>query len=78
MERSLSTRDPREIRGCGAADHRESSVKKRHVIRRVIKMTPDINTLCRFHEKEATIRSGVPQVLWRVNLISISIERDGR
>jgi hypothetical protein len=45
MERSLSTRNSREIRGREAADHRESSVKKRHVIRRVMKMTPDIRHL---------------------------------
>ena len=45
MERSLSTRNPREIRGCEAADRRESSVKKCHVISRVMKMTPDIRHL---------------------------------
>ena len=42
MERSLSTRNPREIRGDEAADRRESSVKKCHVISRVMEMTPDI------------------------------------
>jgi len=55
----------------------ESSVKKCHGMSRVMKMTPDTRHLSRFHEKEATIGSGAPQ-LWRVNLISISIERDGR
>jgi len=34
MERSLSTPNPREIRGCEAADRGESSVKKCHVISR--------------------------------------------
>jgi hypothetical protein len=41
MERSLSTRNPREIRGYEAADRRESSVKKCHVISGVMKMTLD-------------------------------------
>jgi hypothetical protein len=41
MERSLSSRNPREIRGCEATDCRESSVKKCHAISRVMKMTPD-------------------------------------
>ena len=45
MERSLSTRNPREIRGCEAADRRESGVKKRHVISRVMKVTPQIRHL---------------------------------
>jgi hypothetical protein len=40
MECSLSTRNPCEIRGCGAAERCESSVRKCHVIRRVMKMTP--------------------------------------
>ena len=63
MERSLSTRNPREIRGCEAADRRESSVRKCHVISRVMKMTPHIRHRVGFREKEATIRSGGPRLM---------------
>ena len=45
MERSLATRNSREIRGCDAADRRESSVWKCHVISRVMKLTLDIRHL---------------------------------
>jgi hypothetical protein len=45
MERSLSTRNPREIRGCEAADRRGSNVKKCHAISRVMQMTPDTRHL---------------------------------
>jgi hypothetical protein len=45
MERPLGTRYPREIRGYEAADHRESSVKKCHVISRVTRMTLDTRHL---------------------------------
>jgi len=45
MERSLSTRNPREIRGREAADRRQSSAKKCHVISRVMKVTPHIRQL---------------------------------
>jgi hypothetical protein len=45
MECSLSTRNSREIRRCEAADRCESSVRKCHVIRRVMKMTPDMKHL---------------------------------
>jgi hypothetical protein len=37
MERSLSTRNSRKIRGCEAADCLESSAKKCHVTSRVMK-----------------------------------------
>jgi hypothetical protein len=36
---------PRKIRGCEAADCLESSAKKRHVMSRVMKLTPDIRHL---------------------------------
>jgi len=45
VERSPSTRNPRDIRAREAADCRESSVKKCHVISRVMNMTPDISHL---------------------------------
>jgi hypothetical protein len=45
MDRSLSMRKPREIRGCEATNCLESSVKKCHVISRVMKVTPDIRHL---------------------------------
>jgi hypothetical protein len=45
VERSLSTRRPREMRAREAADCRESSVKKCHVISGVMNMTPGIRNL---------------------------------
>jgi hypothetical protein len=45
MECLLSTRNSREIRGCEAADRCNSSLRKCHVIRRVMKMTPDMQHL---------------------------------
>jgi len=40
MERTLSTGNRREIRGREVADRRGSSVRKCHLISRVVKMTP--------------------------------------
>ena len=40
MERTLSTGNRREIRGREVADRRKSSVRKCHLISRVVKMTP--------------------------------------
>jgi hypothetical protein len=45
MECFLSTRNSREIRGYEAADRCDSSMRKCHVIRRVMKMTPDMKRL---------------------------------
>jgi hypothetical protein len=45
VERSLSTRNLREIRAREAADRLESSVKKCHLMSRVMEMTPDIRQL---------------------------------
>ena len=45
MERSLSTRNAGEMREREAANRREPSLKKCHVIRHVIKMTPDTRHL---------------------------------
>jgi hypothetical protein len=45
MEQSLLNAQPREIRGYGAADRRESIVQKCHVISRVMKVTRDTGHL---------------------------------
>jgi hypothetical protein len=45
VKRSLLTRNPREVRAREVADCRESSVKKCHVISRVMNVTPDIGHL---------------------------------
>jgi hypothetical protein len=62
MECSLSTRNSREIQGCEAADRCEPSLRRCHVIRRVMKMTSDMKHLGRFRGKKATIRSTAPQL----------------
>ena len=62
MECLLSTRNSREIRGCEAADRCDSSLRKCHVIRRVMKMTPDMKHFGAGSGKEATIRSTAPQL----------------
>jgi hypothetical protein len=74
MECLLSTRNSREIRGCEAADRCDSSLRKCHVIRRVMKMTPNMQHPWVGFVEEATIRSTAPQLM-ESNLISISIER---
>jgi hypothetical protein len=63
MERSLSTHNPREKRGCEAKDHRESSVKKWHVISRVMKITPDIRHLGSVSREGSNKRSGAPPLM---------------
>jgi hypothetical protein len=68
---------PREIRGGGAANCIESSVKKCHVISRVMKVTPDIRHLGSV-SRERSNYVQVGRSKWRANLIFISIERDGR
>jgi hypothetical protein len=45
MEWSLSTRNSRDIRARESADCRESSVKNRHAMHRVMKMTPEMRHL---------------------------------
>ena len=45
MECLLSTRNSREIRGCEAAARCDTSMKKCHAMRRVMKMTPDMTHL---------------------------------
>jgi hypothetical protein len=59
---SLSMRNSREIRGCEAADRGEPSLRRCHVIRRVMKMTPDMKHLGGFRGKKATIRLTAPQL----------------
>jgi hypothetical protein len=62
MERPRGTHNPREIRGCEAADRSESSVKKCHVMSRVMKMTLDTTYL------DQVYRSG-----WQAILVEIAI-----
>ena len=59
MERSLSTRNPREIRGCEAAARHEASVKKCHVMESCHENDISHQTLwVDFHEKQGEIHSG--------------------
>ena len=64
MERSLSTRNLARYEGREAAHCRESSVKKRHVIHRVMRMTPEMThrgSVSR--EGSTTICSTAPQLM---------------
>jgi hypothetical protein len=63
MELSLSTHNPREIRGCEVAVRRKSSVKKWTRHKSCYENDAGHRTLGPSHEKEATIRSGVPQLM---------------
>ena len=63
MERSLSTRNAQRDMGDEAADHRESSVKKCHVTRRVMKMTLDTRHLESVSREGSNNISGEPQLM---------------
>jgi hypothetical protein len=65
MERSLSTRNPREIRGCEAADRRESSVKKCHCHNSCHEMTSDIRHLGSALRDTSNNSSGIGQLTGR-------------
>jgi hypothetical protein len=72
MERSLSTRNPRKMRGCEAADRLESSVKKCHVISRVMEVTRDIRHLGSALREARNHSSGIGQLTARDSEVSAS------